>query len=95
MSKVLRGLGKETEVPTTKTVFEVQVVDTGMGRVLLERDGRALAKAEPASYTSKLWMVEFISLEGRNDFHVVSEEHAVDALEDIGRFYLAVKAGDV
>lgn len=95
MSEVLRGLGKGTEVPTTKTVFEVQVVERGDGQVVLESGEKVLAWAGASSTVEPHWIMGFSVIDVENDFYVRDKENAVDALEDIGRFYLAVKAGDV
>ncbi|WP_457062737.1 hypothetical protein [Mycobacteroides abscessus] len=92
---VLRGLGNKREELVKKTFYEVQVVTTGDDKIALQAQGRELAWAYPSGTTTKRWLVGFTGLDTENDFYVRDRENAVDALEDIGRFYLAVKAGEV
>lgn len=94
MSEVLRGLGKETKVQVTKTQFEVQICEISGGELVLETGDRVLARGYASGHVGTSWLV-CLSINWENDFYVTDKENAVDALEDIGRFYLAVKAGEV
>lgn len=87
--KLVRGIGKKTETVTVG--YDAEVVQDHENLYLFT-GGTAIASATESIHGDR-FIVAVKS--GENDFVVENRREAVDALEDIGRFYLAVKAGEV
>ncbi|MBN7517064.1 hypothetical protein [Mycobacteroides abscessus] len=91
---LVRGIGEKTVV--TKTTYSGGVSETSYRHLVLEVGKEVLATSAPhhEDHTaSGEWLVSIAV--SPNEFWVRNREEAIDALDDIGRFYLAVKAGEV
>lgn len=87
--KLVRGIGGKTEVVTVN--YDVEIVeDEEILYLVFEGSDIAHASEEVGG---PLYVVSVFA--GVNDFFVTSELEAIDALDDIGRFYLAAKAGGI
>lgn len=85
--KFVRGIGEKKEV--VEVSYDAEIVEDTESLYLVV-GGTEIA------FTSEAGNKYVVSVfAGVNDFYVTSEVEAIDALADIGRFYLAVKAGEV
>lgn len=87
--KFVRGVGEKTEVVTVN--YDVEIVEDEESLYLISGGLEIAWASEEVAGDRFLVSVQ----RGEKDFYVPNESEAVDALEDIGRFYLAVKAGEV
>lgn len=87
--KLIRGIGEKTE--TVVVGYDAEIVGDGDGIYLISDEIEIASASEEFVGGSFLVTVQ----RGENDFYVPNESEAIDALDDIGRFYLAVKAGEV
>lgn len=95
-NEVLRSWGEEVEVVVTQKVSQVRVErEESDGSLRLVVGDIEVATADKAARSGKCLVILRVPDRNYNDFYVSDESEAVDALEDIGRFYLAVKAGEV
>lgn len=91
---LVRGIGEKTVV--TKTTYSGGVSETCYGHLVLKVGKEVLATSAPHHEDHTAPGEWLVSIAGSpNEFWVRNREEAIDALDDIGRFYLAVKAGEV
>lgn len=83
--KLVRGIGE-------KKTYALEVVADSDGFFLMSGETE-LAYASENVCNDDEFLVSV--QEGAHDFYVRNEFEALDALEDIGLFYLAVKRGDL
>ncbi|WP_100514424.1 hypothetical protein [Mycobacteroides abscessus] len=87
--KLVRGIGEKTEV--IKVNYNAEIVEDEENLYLVCA-GSDIAWASEEVGGSRYVVSVFA---GGSDFFVPNEIEAIDALHDIGLFYLAVKAGEV
>lgn len=80
--KLVRGIGE-------KKTYALEVVADSDGFFLMSGETELASASEGLRGEEYLVSVQ----EGAHDFYVRNESEALDALEDIGLFYLAVKRG--
>lgn len=83
--KFVRGIGE-------KKTYQLEVVGDSDGFFLMSGETELASAFESVSNDYE-FLVEV--QEAAHDFYVRNESEALDALEDIGLFYLAVKRGDL
>ncbi|ALH46902.1 hypothetical protein AVU87_gp43 [Mycobacterium phage Theia] len=91
MSTTVREVG----TITVETKIEIEVVKLNPDRLELRAGDQVIAAASLDDWSGKRVVDINLVSNFTNAFYVPDENEAIDALEDIGQLYLALKKGDL